>query len=102
MAPCKNQGGGVLIEPHDSRWTCWGLNPNMRAKVTLDTWVRWDETFGEWAKRMIIHCPTARTVGELMFFAAEKLDMTTVDYLTRYFPELKADLLSKHVKQLGS
>jgi hypothetical protein len=37
---------------------------------------------------MIIHCPTARTYGELMFFAAEKLDMTTAEYFEKYFSEM--------------
>lgn len=87
MAPCKDVHV-FMPEPHDIRWAHWGLNPNLRAKVTSDTWVRWNESFGEWAARMVIHCPTARTIGELMFFAAEKLDMTTKEYQDKYFSEL--------------
>jgi hypothetical protein len=41
---------------------------------------------------MIIHCPKAITYGELMFFAAQKLDMTTTEYLDKYFPELEVPL----------
>jgi hypothetical protein len=82
------QPGTIMPEPHDVRWAHWGLSPHLRVKVTDDTWVRWTETFQEWVGRMVIHCPTARTYGELMFFAAEKLDMTTNDYQVRFFPEM--------------
>lgn len=87
MAPC-HVGSRMLLEPHDARWSNWGLNPSLRARVTNDTWVRWTESFQQWAARMIIHCPTARTYGELMFFAAEKLDMTTAEYFEKYFSEM--------------
>ena len=88
MAPCKDLNDTVQKEPHDIRWAHWGLSPQLRVKVTDDTWVRWTETFQQWATRMVIHCPTARTYGELMFFAAEKLDLTTEEYREKYFPEL--------------
>jgi hypothetical protein len=89
MALCQTERGGKLLqEPHDVRWAHWGMSPQLRVKVTDDTWTRWSETFQEWANRMIIHCPTARTYGELMFFAAEKLDMTTDEYFNRFFHDL--------------
>jgi hypothetical protein len=87
MAPCKSPKQ-VLAEPHDERWVTWAMYPAMRVKVTNDTYTRWEETFEQWVLRMMIHCPTARSVGELMFFAAEKIDLTTEDYLRKYFSEL--------------
>lgn len=96
MAPCMVARPGPLTkEPHDVRWTHWGLNPHLRVRMTDDTWVRWVETFRQWAARMVIHCPTARTLGELMFFAAEKLDMTTQEYQEKFFPELEDLVLTK-------
>ncbi len=105
MAPCREtkterhlspasapSSGPVMAEPHDVRWAHWGLSPQLRVKVTDDTWVRWEESFNAWAHRMIIHCPKAITYGELMFFAAQKLDMTTTEYLDKYFPELEVPL----------
>jgi hypothetical protein len=104
MAPCKEVAVGTRIlpmtvsdgpirsEPHDVRWAHWGLSPHLRVKVTDDTWVRWDESFQQWAARMKIHCPTARSYGELMFFAALKLDLTTQEYYEKFFPELDLPL----------
>lgn len=89
------QPGSVMAEPHDVRWAHWGLSPHLRVKVTDDTWTRWEESFHAWAHRMIIHCPKAITYGELMFFAAQKLDMTTQEYLDKYFPELEVPLTVK-------
>lgn len=85
--------GVVLPEPHDDRWLHWHRSPHFRVKVTLDTYVRWGsaehpESITDWAVRMRIHCPTALNLHELLFFAAEKLDMSTTDYFTRHFPEL--------------
>lgn len=116
MAPCRSeerlparlpQGveppGNVLDEPHDVRWTKWRLAPQLRVKVTLDTYVRWGsaeypESITDWAVRMRIHCPTALNLHELFFFAAEKLDMSTTDYFIRYFPELVKKL---HLNELA-
>ena len=102
MTPCRDQvadlavrelrglnaPGKMLPEPHDDRWLAWHRHPELRSKVLDDTYTRWSETFAEWAARMRIHCPTALNIHELMFFAAEKLDLTTTDYLLQYFPEL--------------